>query len=99
MKNNGHRIFVGLHEGFVQGVNQTEGGYAYHLLCAYHNDGLLYRTNYGEFPQYGCEYNGTTDVEDVTTPTSRFSKMLQDGHLLIHHDGKTYNIMGMEVTK
>ena len=91
--------FVGSHDGFVEGVNQTEGGYTYHLLCAYHNDGLLYRTNYGEFPQYGCEYNGTTDVETVTTPTSRFSKMLQDGHLLIHHDGKTYNVMGMEITK
>ena len=89
--------FVGSHEGFVQGVNQTEGGYAYHLLCAYHNDGLRYSTNYGEFSQYGCEYNTTTDVQDVTSTTSPFSKTLIDGHLVIIRDGKTYNVMGMEV--
>ena len=89
--------FVGSHEGFVQGVNQTEGGYAYHLLCAYHNDGLRYSTNYGEFTQYGCEYNTTTDVQDVTSTTSPFSKTLIDGHLVIIRDGKTYNVIGMEV--
>ena len=91
--------FVGSHEGFVQGVNQAEGGYAYHLLCAYHNDGLRYSTNYGEFTQYGCEYNTTTDVQDVTSTTSPFSKTLLNGHLVIIRDGKTYNVMGVEVGK
>ena len=89
--------FVGSHEGFVQGVNQTEGGYTYHLLCAYHNDGLRYSTNYGEFSQYGCEYNTTTAVEDIDMSTSPFSKTLLNGHLVIIRDGKTYYVMGMEV--
>ena len=89
--------FVGSHEGFVQGVNQTEGGYAYHLLCAYHNDGLRYSTNYGEFSQYGCEYNTTTAVEDIDMSTSPFSKTLLNGHLVIIRDGKTYNVMGVEI--
>ena len=91
--------FVGSHEGFVQGVNQTEGGYAYHLLCAYHNDGLRYSTNYGEFTQYGCEYNTPTAVEDIDMSTSPFSKTLLNGHLVILRDGKTYNVMGVEVGK
>ena len=91
--------FVGSHEGFVQGVNQAEGGYAYHLLCAYHNDGLRYSTNYGGFTQYGCEYNTPTAVEDIDMSTSPFSKTLLNGHLVIIRDGKTYNVMGMEVMK
>jgi hypothetical protein len=71
------------------------GGPSYQLLCAYKGDELKYTGPLYE--EYGCEYNTATNVEDVTTPTSPFSKTLHNGHLLILRDGKTYNIMGMEV--
>ena len=35
-----------------------------------------------------------TAVEDVVVPNTDGRKFLQDGQLLIHHEGKTYNILG-----
>ena len=40
---------------------------------------------------------GGTDLEDITTTQASFSKTIRDGHLVIIRDGKTYNIMGIEV--
>ena len=40
-----------------------------------------------------------TGVEDITTAPSSFSKMLHNGQLIIIRDGKTYNVMGMEIAK
>ena len=40
-----------------------------------------------------------TGVEDITTAPSSFSKMLHNGQLIITRDGKTYNVMGMEIAK
>jgi hypothetical protein len=89
---------IGSENGFFEGVEKfVDGGGAKHLICAYQGDELKYTGPFYE--NYGCEYNTTTNVEDVTTPTSPFSKTLHNGHLLILRDGKTYNIMGMEVTK
>ena len=89
---------IGSDNGFYEGIELFSLGIAVpHLLCAYKDGNQVYATNKDFLLKYGCEYNTTTDVEDVTTPTSRFSKMLQDGHLLIHHDGKTYNVMGSSI--
>ena len=38
-------------------------------------------------------------VETITTPTTESPKMLRNGQLIILRDGKTYNVMGMEITK
>ena len=87
---------IGSENGFFEGVEKfVDGGGAKHLFCAYQGDELKYTGPFYE--NYGCEYNTATNVEDVTTPTSPFSKTLHNGHLLILRDGKTYNVMGMEV--
>ena len=87
---------IGSENGFFEGVEKfVDGGGAKHLFCAYQGDELKYTGPFYE--NYGCEYNTATNVEDVTTPTSPFSKTLHNGHLLILRDGKTYNIMGVEV--
>ena len=91
---------IGSDNGFYEGIELFSLGIAVpHLLCAYKDGNQVYATNKDFLLKYGCEYNTTTDVEDVTTPTSPFSKTLHNGHLLILRDGKTYNVMGMEVTK
>ena len=38
-----------------------------------------------------------TNVENMNTPAPSFHKMLQEGQLLIQHEDKTYNVIGMEV--
>ena len=38
-----------------------------------------------------------TNVENTNAPSLSFHKMLQEGQLLIQHEDKTYNVMGMEV--
>ena len=43
---------------------------------------------------YPLEY---TPVEDIYTPEAESPKMLRNGQLIIIRDGKTYNVMGMEV--
>ncbi len=97
--------FVGSYSGFLHGELLVPGNSNYQLLCAYKDDVIAYSvdndafTDNDTFIEYGCEYNATTDVEEVTTPLSPFSKTLRNGRLLILRDGKTYNVMGMEVTK
>ena len=89
---------IGSDNGFYEGIELFNLGIAVpHLLCAYKDGNQVYATNKDFLLKYGCEYNTTTDVEDVTTPTSPFSKTLHNGHLFILRDGKTYNVMGMEV--
>ena len=87
---------IGSENGFFEGVEKfVDGGGAKHLICAYQGDELKYTGRFYE--NYGCEYNTVTNVEDVTTPTSPFSKTFIDGNLVIIRDGKTYNVMGMEI--
>ena len=95
--------FVGSYSGFLHGGLLVPGNSNYQLLCAYKDNVLAYSvdndafTDNDTFIEYGCEYNTTTDVQDVTSTTSPFSKTLIDGHLVIIRDGKTYNVMGVEV--
>lgn len=38
-------------------------------------------------------------IDNVLHPTAHTKKVLHNGHLFILRDGKTYNVMGMEITK
>ena len=70
------------------------------MLCAWRKDSCLYTTNFPDYDTLGCVYNkdGETGVEDVTMPdTSDTQKFIRDGQLLIIHEGKTYNVMGIEI--
>ena len=71
------------------------------LVCASKNGQLLYKMDESKMEQLGVEclcdgYVGTS-VETITTPDTDNLKLLHNGHLLILRDGKTYNVMGMEV--
>jgi hypothetical protein len=44
-----------------------------------------------------CEGYVGTSVETIITSNTNTSKLIQDGQLFILRDGKTYNVMGMEV--
>lgn len=89
---------VGSTDGFLMGYPPCGwvGGIGCNLLCAYKDEELRYMG--GTFyEEYGCEYNATTAVEDIPTHKTSSKKFLQNDQLLILHDGKTYNVMGVEV--
>ena len=68
------------------------------MLCAWREDDCLYTTNHPDYQTLGCVYNidETTAVEDINTSPS-YQKLLRDGQLLIIHEGKTYNVMGVAI--
>ena len=68
------------------------------MLCAWREDDCLYTTNHPDYQTLGCVYNidETTAVDDIHTSPS-YQKLLRDGQLLIIHEGKTYNIMGVVI--
>ena len=57
------------------------------------------------FLNYTSNYSNTievklisTDVEDIVPdPQSNTHKLLHNGQIFIHRDGKTYNMMGVEI--
>ena len=72
------------------------------LLCAYHNNECRYTTENPEYTPLGCVYNEgdvINAVESVSVSAPSVQKIIKDGQLLILRDGKTYNIMGVEVGK
>ena len=72
------------------------------LLCAYHNNECRYTTENPEYTPLGCVYNEgdvINAVEHVSASTPSVQKIIKEGQLLILRDSKTYNVMGMEVTK
>ena len=68
------------------------------MLCAWRDDNCLYTTNHPDYDTLGCVYNidEMTAIEDIHTSPS-YQKLLRDGQLLIIHEGKTYNVMGIAV--
>ena len=68
------------------------------MLCAWREDDCLYTTNHPDYQTLGCVYNidETTAVDDIHTSPS-YQKLLRDGQLLIIHEGKTYNVMGVAI--
>ena len=67
------------------------------MLCAWREDSCLYTTNHPEYDTFGCVYNqDPTAVENLTSPSS-YQKILHEGKLLILHNGKIYNVLGVSV--
>jgi hypothetical protein len=91
---------VGSTDGFLMGYPPCGwvGGIGCKLLCAYKDEELRY-TGGTFYEEYGCEYNATTAVKDIPEPKSSSKKFIQDHQLLIQSEGKTYNVLGVEVGK
>lgn len=90
---------VGSTDGFLMGYPvcyHWTGGVGCSLLCAYKDDELKYY-NPTHYERYGCEYNTATDVETLPISNSSTQKVIHEGQLLIQSDGKTYNVLGVEV--
>ena len=72
-----------------------------HLVCASQNGVMLYQMDDVEMDRLGaeclCEGYVGTSVETITTPNGDTKKFIHEAQLLIHRDGRTYNVMGMEV--
>ena len=67
------------------------------MLCAWREDSCLYTTNHPEYDTFGCVYNqDPTTVENLTSPTS-YQKIIHEGTLLILHEGKVYNVIGIQI--
>ena len=93
---------VGSKDGIVQNSATLKIGFGeFELLCAYHNDECIYTTDNPYYTSLGCVYNDPifSATEEVNAPTQSVQKIMYNGQFLILRDGKTYNVMGMEVTK
>ncbi|MBR5574729.1 MAG: hypothetical protein IKW35_09610 [Paludibacteraceae bacterium] len=91
---------VGSKDGIVQNSATNRIGIGpCVLLCAYHNDDCIYTTDNPYYTPYGCVHNDSffTATEEVNAPTQSVQKIMYNGQLLILRDGKTYNVMGIEV--
>ena len=79
-------------------VARSSGTQTSIMLCAWREDDCLYTTNHPDYQTLGCVYNidETTAVDDIHTSPS-YQKLLRDGQLLIIHEGKTYNVMGVAI--
>ena len=77
--------------------------YGERLVCVSRDGVLLYQIDDAEMERLGtdclCDGYIDTSVETNTTPNGDTQKFIHNNHLLILRDGKTYNVMGMEVTK
>ena len=71
------------------------------MLCAWRDDNCLYTTDHPDYDTLGCVYNidEMTAVEDIHSSSSMtdYQKLLRDGQLLIIHEGRTYNVMGIQI--
>ena len=92
---------VGSIDGIVQNnATLRMGNFVTVLLCAYNNDECCYTTDNPGYTPLGCVYNEgdvINAVESVSVSAPSVQKIIKDGQLLILRDGKTYNVMGMEV--
>lgn len=70
------------------------------MLCAWREDSCLYTTDHPDYDSFGCVYNqDPTSIEDTHSPSpiADYQKLLHNGQLLIIHNGKTYNVLGIAV--
>ena len=70
------------------------------MLCAWREDSCLYTTDHPDYDSFGCVYNqDPTSIEDTHSPSpiADYQKLLRNGQLLIIHNGKTYNVLGIAV--
>ena len=91
---------VGSKDGIVQNsaTNRIGSGVSV-LLCSYHEGDCIYTTDNPYYAPHGCVFNDPywTATEEVKSPSASTQKIIYNGQLLILHDGKTYNVMGVEV--
>ena len=97
--NYGHNDFYQL----IVNAPRLSDVYSQHLVCASKNGQLLYKMDDAEIEQLEtdclCDGYIDTSVETNTTPNGDTQKFIHNNHLLILRDGKTYNVMGVEITK
>ena len=78
----------------------TGGGINF-MVCAFDsNDELLFKpTHNNELDEIeNCYINETkTDIENVIMPNVSLKKVIHNGQLYIIHEGKIYNVMGVEM--
>ena len=75
------------------------------LVCISRNGQMLYSIDQEEKQRFGaackCLSAGAedpeTNIETITTPTPTIQKIIHNGQLYIIRDGKTYNVMGVEI--
>ena len=78
-------------------TNLPEGitDYAYNVMVKRTKDFLNYTSNYSNTIEVKLI---STDVEDIVPdPQSNTHKLLHNGQILIHRDGKIYSLMGVEI--
>ena len=91
---------VGSKDGIVQNSATNRIGLGVSvLLCSYHEGDCIYTTDNPYYAPHGCVFNDPywTATEEVKSPSASTQKIIYNGQLLILHDGKTYNVMGVEV--
>lgn len=90
---------LGSIDGIVHNSMQEISNKRITMLCAWLEDECIYSTYLPIYNTLGCVYNSntTTAIEDIQPITPSYQKLLRDGQLLIIHEGKTYNVMGIAV--
>jgi hypothetical protein len=89
---------LGSLDGIVHNNITTAEDYQITMLCAWLEDECIYTTDHPLYKSLGCVYNSssTTTIENIQPTTPSYQKFLRDGQLIIIHEGKTYNVMGVE---
>ena len=93
---------------WIEGIGSSHGllhtgvayccGFSHYLQCAYSGDEQIYERTDDSFAQFGCEYNSTTALPNVSTDTeTTATKTVHNGQILIHRNKKVYNMMGIEI--
>ena len=67
------------------------------MLCAWRDDDCLYTTDHPDYDTLGCVYNTESTGVGNTTSSTSYQKILRNGQLLILHQGRIYNVMGIEI--
>ena len=103
----GNDVFAGNYFYLIQPEYIATCYFGEFFVCASRNGELLYQIDKEEQQKFGsaCKClsagaeseNPETNIEIVTTPNTSLKKVIHNGQLLIIKDGKTYNLMGVEV--
>ena len=67
------------------------------MLCAWRDDDCLYTTDHPDYDTLGCVYNTESTGVGNTTSTTSYQKILRNGQLLILHQDRIYNVIGVEI--
>jgi hypothetical protein len=86
---------------YSRSYDDVTGGGVNFMICAFDatNELLFKPVHNNELDEIeNCHINETkTDIETITAPTTTIQKIIRDGQVFIIRDGKTYNMMGIEV--